>query len=51
MPCPASNRSVTPPNATLTEAQYNAYKAGNLYVNVHSAKYPNGEVRAQLLGR
>jgi hypothetical protein len=42
---------VAPPNATLTEAQYNAYKAGNLYVNVHSAKYPNGEVRAQLLGR
>jgi hypothetical protein len=42
---------VAPPNATLTEAQYNAYKAGNLYVNVHSAKYPDGEVRAQLAGR
>ena len=42
---------VAPPNAQLTEAQYNAYKAGNTYVNVHSAKYPGGEVRAQLSGR
>ena len=37
--------------ATLTEAQYATYKAGNLYVNVHSARYPNGEVRAQIAGR
>jgi hypothetical protein len=37
--------------AKLTEAQYAAYKAGNLYVNVHSAKFPNGEVRAQIAGR
>jgi hypothetical protein len=42
---------VAPDNAKLTEAQYTAYKAGNLYVNVHSAKYPNGEVRSQILGR
>ena len=42
---------VAPPNARLTEAQYNAYKAGNTYVNVHSTKFPNGEVRAQLAGR
>jgi len=32
-------------NARLTEAQYTAYKAGNLYVNVHSEKYPGGDVR------
>ena len=37
--------------ARLTEEQYAAYKAGNLYVNVHSARYPNGEVRSQIAGR
>jgi len=39
-----------PAGAQLTEAQYSAYKAGNLYVNVHSAKNPGGEIRAQLKG-
>ena len=34
--------------AKLTDAQYEAYKAGNLYVNVHSAANKGGEVRAQL---
>jgi hypothetical protein len=34
----------------LTEAQYESYKAGKLYVNVHSAKNPGGEVRGQLKG-
>jgi len=38
-------------NARLTEAQYTAYKAGNLYVNVHSEKYPGGEVRSQIAAR
>jgi hypothetical protein len=42
---------VAPPGARLTEAQYAAYKAGNTYVNVHSAKFPGGEVRAQIAGR
>jgi len=37
--------------AKMTEEQYTAYKAGNTYVNVHSAKSPGGEVRAQLKGR
>ena len=34
--------------AKLTEAQFTAYKAGNLYVNVHSAANPGGEIRAQI---
>jgi hypothetical protein len=36
--------------AKLTEAQYESYKAGKLYVNVHSARNPGGEIRAQLKG-
>ncbi len=37
-----------PQGAKLTPAQMDAYKAGNLYVNVHTAEHPGGEVRAQL---
>jgi CHRD domain len=37
-----------PPGTKLTDAQYDSFKAGNLYVNVHSAAHPGGEVRAQL---
>lgn len=39
---------VAAPGAKLTEAQYAAYKAGNTYVNVHSAAVPSGEIRAQI---
>ena len=47
----SDNAFVAPDGARLTEAQYAAYKAGNTYLNVHSAQFPGGEVRAQLAGR
>jgi hypothetical protein len=37
-----------PEGRKLTEAQMQAFKAGNLYVNVHSNAYKGGEVRGQL---
>ncbi len=37
-----------PEGSKLTDEQYAAYKAGNLYVNVHSAANKGGEIRAQL---
>ncbi|MCE6991746.1 CHRD domain-containing protein [Dyadobacter sp. CY323] len=33
---------------TLTEAQVADLKSGSYYVDIHSKKYPNGEIRGQL---
>lgn len=38
----------TPRSAQLSEEQYQAFVAGRIYLNVHSARYPEGEIRAQL---
>ena len=37
-----------PAGAKLTDAQYASYRAGNLYVNVHSAANKGGEICAPL---
>lgn len=37
-----------PEGSKLTEAQYQSFKTGGLYVNVHSAEHKPGEIRAQL---
>lgn len=42
------NEWTVPSGAKLTPAQLAAYKAGSLYVNVHSDAHKGGEIRAQL---
>src|ERR1700723_2932645 len=37
-----------PAGSKLTQEQIASFKAGNLYVNVHSAEHKPGEIRAQL---
>lgn len=37
-----------PANATLSASQFEAFKAGGLYYNAHSVKFPGGEVRGQI---
>jgi hypothetical protein len=44
----SDNTWVVPPFTVLTDAQFIAYVDGELYINVHSAANPNGEVRGQI---
>lgn len=37
-----------PAGAKFSDAQYESYKAGNLYFNIHSAAYKGGEIRGQI---
>ena len=44
----SGNNWMVPAGAKLSADQYKAYKAGELYVNVHSAAHKGGEIRGQI---
>jgi hypothetical protein len=44
----ADNVWSVPPGARLTDSQYENYKAGNLYFNIHSEAHRSGEIRGQI---
>lgn len=46
---PGSGRWVVPSGSTLTAAQAMSFNVNGLYVNVHSAANPGGEIRGQAL--
>jgi len=46
-----TDTAVIPDGTTLTDAQYTAFLAGDLYVNVHTLANSNGEIRGQLTGQ
>jgi len=42
------NTYAVPAGTMLTAEQYASFQAGNLYVNIHTAANPEGELRGQL---
>lgn len=39
---------LVPAGSKLSAREYKAFRAGDLYVNVHSREHPGGEIRGQL---
>jgi CHRD domain len=48
VPIPAPLASPIKGNATLTDAQAADLSAGKWYFNIHTAKFPDGEIRGQV---
>ena len=44
----ADNVWTTPPGTKLSDAQFTAFRAGNLYFNIHSEAHRSGELRGQI---
>lgn len=44
----AAGSGVWSASAQLTDAQFAALRAGNLYFNVHTVVYPDGQIRGQI---
>jgi len=44
----SENIWMVPADAKLTDAQYEAFRAGRLYFNVHSEAQRSGEIRSQI---
>jgi hypothetical protein len=44
----ADNVWAVPAGAKLTEAQFEAFRAGRLYFNIHSEAHKGGEIRGQI---
>lgn len=42
------NGWMVPAGTKLSDAAYKSYKAGDLYINVHSAEHKSGEIRGQM---
>ena len=44
----SDNVWAVPAGVKFTDAQYESYKAGNLYFNIHSDAHKGGEIRGQI---